>query len=752
MKLRQHRLLPALMAALGAVEPNSCWADSTLVLEEIVVTAQKRVESLADTPMTVNVVSGERIAEFATFSFEDINNMTAGLSISGSNFETDIATRGLGTDLNAAVAPRITVYLDGAIVQQERGLFSGLYDLQQLELLRGPQGTLYGQASPAGAITISSRDPDLEEIDAYIQQSFTDRQGSNTQAAISIPLIPDKLGVRIAGLYDTNENQDVRNITLDKDNENQTTAYRVVALWRPTDEFSLRVAYHDIDDEFDIDQVVKGNGIDFDDRKAVGDFEATMENDTELTIVEANYMFANDWSATLVASHQNNLVTREIDFDGSPVRGAEQWVVSDVPDVENYELRLASQGNGFWNWTVGGFFQDSESETPVYVDNYIVPLPGITVLAKVSGPAINDAQVYGLFSHNTIQLSAAGEITAGLRYNKAKRRNVQDFVLNYFLVNSDGSLRPVGGDTHEGVRPDDQKDDQDAVTGTLKYQYRFSEALMAYASYDRGWRAGSANISGRPNPPAFGVFDAEDSDNFEIGFKWGLLEGRGLLNVAAYYQVYSEFQYQANSVDYRLADGGIGLADPVVNVDEVESYGFDSDLTVLLAENWTLSAALSYNHAEISDAKNVPCSANEPLLDEPWDFKTCDLTGERAGEQPEWSGNLATEYSQDLGVLGGEWYLRALFNAESEYYSNSEGEDLDSYATLDVFFGLRSEAGTWDANLWVKNLFDASAELKTQRLPEVPDYGSSGAVDSGYTWVKRQLNPRTAGVTLSYYF
>ena len=127
-------------------------AQDSLVLEEIIVTAQKRVESLAETPMTVNVVTGEQIAESASFSFHDLSNLTAGLTIFGSGFDADIGTRGLGTDLNGPVTPRVTVYLDGAYISQQRALFSGIYDMAQVELLRGPQGTLYGQASPAGAL------------------------------------------------------------------------------------------------------------------------------------------------------------------------------------------------------------------------------------------------------------------------------------------------------------------------------------------------------------------------------------------------------------------------------------------------------------------------------------------------------------------------------------------------------------------------------------------------------------------------
>ncbi len=747
-----HTLLPLALIGLGVAGPARAQDNASLVLEEVIVTAQKRTESLADIPMTVNVVTGEKIADFASFSFSDISNMTAGLAISGTDFETNISTRGLGTDLNAAVASRVTLYLDGALISQERGLFSGLYDLQQLELLRGPQGTLYGQASPAGAITVRSRDPNLEEIDGYLQQSLTELQGSNTQFGVSLPLLENELSVRVSGLYDTNEHSDVENITLGKDDENDTKAFRVVALWHPNDEFSLRLAYHDIRDEFDIDPVVEGNGISFQDRKALGNYASTMKNNSDYTVLELNYTFSNNWTSTLLSSYQNNVITRDLDMDATEVRAQQQYVVSEIKELFNYEWRLASQAGEFWDWTIGAFYQDTNANTPVYVDTYVAPAPGFNVFARTIGPAKNDSEDIGVFSHNVFQLSQKATLTAGARYNRVKRGNLQDFYIEYFRLFDDDSLEYLGNLEIQGVVPQDQNSEEDAYTGTLKYQYRFTDELMGYASYDRGWRGGSANISGRPAPPVFGTFKPEDSDNIEIGLKWGLWGGRGMLSVAAYYQTYTDFQYQSDTVEYRAPGGTVNLGSPVVNVDKAESYGVDTDLTLLLSENWTLNAAVSYNKAELADAKNAPCTTGEPLPGGDWAFNTCDLTGQRAGDMPEWSANVITEYWQAIGTTGREWYARGLFNAESDYYSPSEYSNLDHYATLDAFLGLRSTSSGWDASVWVKNVTDETARLKTQRPDPIPDFENGGERDSGYIWVKRQLGPRMAGMTVTYRF
>lgn len=752
MRIASSSVLVSAIVALGVPLQSVAQSSGSLVLEEIIVTAQKRVESLADTPITVNVVTGEALDEFAIFSFDELSNMTAGLSISGTQFDTDIATRGLGTNLTAPISPRVTTYMDGTFIAQERNLFSGLYDLQQLELLRGPQGTLYGKSSPAGAITIRTTNPNLESIDGFIRQSFTDRDGSNTQVAASLPLIKNTLGLRVSGLYDNNENSGVTNVTLDEDSQTETKAYRIVLLWEPSSNFDARLSWHSIEDDADADIVVEGQGIDFDDRIALGDFDGAYENKAEFLIFESNYTFTNDWVATVSYSYQDASIDRFFDGDATEVQGREQFVPS---PTENsiYEFRLASQGNDFWDWTVGAYYGDAESNTGVEATTYVFDprIPGTPVRADTRSTASLTSEDWAVFSHNSISISDNGTLTLGLRYNDAKRNAEQPFVTNAFLLTDMGEVLVRSSET-DGVLPEVQQLEDDAFTGSIKYQHDLDEDLMAYAAFDTGWRDGSANIAGNPQPPVFGAFDSEDSYNLELGFKWRLWEGRGSFNFATYYQLYEQFHYQAASVSYRDLDGAVSLADPVVNVDEAISYGFDTDFAMLISENWNVSSSISFNQTELTKADAVACTTDAPVGDALWSFNTCDLNGDPAGGLPEWSANIASEYWGALTNLSSQWYVRGLLNMESEYYSPANREDLDSYASLDLYLGLRSVNSAWDANIWVKNIADESARLKDRALPDVPDYDNGVMITSPYVEIRRQLAPRTIGVTVSYNF
>jgi len=736
----------------GAVVHAAVEGKAPLMLEEIIVTAQKRLESLEETPITINVVTGDALDEYAVFSFDDLSNMVAGLSISGSNFDSDIATRGLGTNLTAPVSPRVTTYMDGTFIAQSRNLFSGLFDLQQLELLRGPQGTLYGKSSPAGAITITTANPNLEKIDGFIRQSFTDQDGSNSQIAASLPLIKNELGLRLSGLYDNNENSGVYNRTRDENAETKTRAYRAVLLWEPTNNFDARLSWHHIKDDADADPVVEGPDLDFDDRIALAEFNSTYKNKAKFLILESNYTFANDWVTTFSYSYQDAAIDRYFDQDATAVRAREQYVPSPT-ESDIYEIRLASQGNDLWDWTVGAFYGDADSTTGVEATTFVFDprIPGTVVRADTSSTASLTSEDWALFSHNSIYVNEKGTLTVGLRYNDAKRDAKQPFLTNAFLLTEAGEVLVRSSET-DGVLPEAQSLSDHAITGSLKYQHNLNDDLMAYAAFDTGWRDGSANIAGNPQPPVFGAFDSEDSYNLELGFKWQLWEGRGLFNFATYYQIYDQFQYQAAGVSYRDEDGTVSLADPVVNVDEAISYGFDTDFSVLISEYWSLTSSLSYNQTELTDAKSVACTDGGVISEQLFSFNTCDLTGERAGGLPEWSANIASEYWGSVESMSSEWYLRSLLNAESEYFSPTFRKDLDSYVTLDFYAGLRSANGVWDLSVWVKNIADESAKLKDRALPDIPDYENGVMMTSPYVEIRRQLAPRTIGVTFAYNF
>ncbi len=222
----------------------------SLMLEEVVVTAQKKEETLVEAPLTVNVVSGEQIRDFDMFQADELSKLTAGVEIRNQgDANTGVALRGVGTLAQQAAPSRVGVYLDdwyGGF--STNFIFKQMFDIKRVQILRGPQGTLYGQPSPTGALIMETGDPNLSEIEGYITGSYQDPEGYNLQGAISVPLIENELGLRLAVLSDQRETG-LENIVRGKDNEINSDGYRAKLLWEPTDTFSAKLGWTHVESQ-----------------------------------------------------------------------------------------------------------------------------------------------------------------------------------------------------------------------------------------------------------------------------------------------------------------------------------------------------------------------------------------------------------------------------------------------------------------------------------------------------------------------
>ena len=203
----------ASIVALATVVPAYA-QDSEAAVEEVIVTAQRREQRIQDVPMTVSAVSGAALEEFNIFTMTDVQTLTPGLVLDGSDGRVARASlRGVTYDPDAAALAGTVGFYFNELPIDAAYAFRSLYDVGQIEVLRGPQGTLRGQPSPAGAVTITSRSPNYSEYGGSLSQSLSDASLINTQAVINIPIIQDKLAIRLAGVYDSTDGNQVRRRT-----------------------------------------------------------------------------------------------------------------------------------------------------------------------------------------------------------------------------------------------------------------------------------------------------------------------------------------------------------------------------------------------------------------------------------------------------------------------------------------------------------------------------------------------------------
>ena len=759
----------ALAAALSIAAAPSV---AQLVLEEVVVTAQKRSENVQDIAATVNVISGKDIEKYQAFDFSSIQQQTAGLTLASPNARNNIiAMRGVSVDPESGTATAVDTYWNDAIVRPDVA-FTQMYDLERIEILRGPQGTLQGRTSPAGAINIITKRADVDEAKGYIQLSAADNDGLNAQVAYGAPLIEGTLAVRVAADYDRSNGPNIQNLTTGfDDQEYETKSGRLSAAWNVTDTFNTQLIYQYLDQDLDDPKAM--SGVDQQGGRPTlvpTDLKAlALTNDTaELDFNVANLIM--DWE---VLDHEVTGIVGYTDSSKKAYTAADRAdslryfvPATTAPTYQNsqtdvtsysYELRLASQDNDFWDYLVGVYYQDQNTDTTFYANSVLLTqLPGVGFKTKSVLPV--NANNFAIFTFNTLQLTQDIQLEAGLRWTKYD--GYAQATVNYGGANDPGPLpsKKVVNDLFASRFPivgiSNPNTNANAVTGSLKLRYEWRDEVSLYAAYNRGYRPGgtsivpSPNIEFLPDPDAFLTYDEETSDAIELGAKSTLWDDRATLNVALYYQKFDGYLGFTRGVQV-VNDAGepVDLPGGIVYNGDANIWGIEVEGKVLLSERWDAGGALSYNKGEW-DGATQPCNdrvGNEVI-------GSCDIDGQPIGGEPEWSLSLNSEYFYPLKST--ELYLRGLFkytddrlNTDASAGIGNVRSEFNSYQTLDLFTGLRSNDFAWDVSLWVKNVTDED-EVIYQQGPDQYDIALSGG---SYTQTNI-LRERTFGMTARYNF
>jgi iron complex outermembrane receptor protein len=761
--------------AAMAVSPFAAHA-APAVLEQVIVEAQKKVENVQDTPIAIQAMTGEQFAQTASFNLSELARSTAGLSFD-TGVQTDIRLRGTSTVAGAPVSLRTNIYVDGALIEQPRAVFAAQYDISAFEILKGPQGTLYGKSSPTGTINIRTQNPNLSEVDGYVSGSVGELDLRNTQFGISLPIIENELGIRLAGVYDEAKTG-IENATDGSEATNRGTGARITVLWQPNDDFSARLSYTYTERSTSPVYSIDGQGYSYDDDKATANFKDADFTRDQLAILELSYAIDDHMSLTSVTAFEDQYYTNDQDMDGQDsdalylaprpqggvyngLRGGDQQRVNiNIPTNIQQDLRLASEDNDFWDWQLGGYYKYNKTKTPINVKKFSA--------ANQSSVSIESAYVglteeWAAYTHNTFKFTDEFNLIVGLRAMRQRANSLQP---------TDGCLIPgaapgdcrdaqilnlvdIGALRANGIPLDEQMSYSQPITGTLKAQYFFDVDLAGYISLDRAYRTGAANLNLQGNiPDDFIILGPEASKSVEVGLKGSFWDQRARFSLAVFDQIYTGFQQDIQNVT--VADPLLGSANAnsfVVNAKEAEIRGLEAELTALVLDSWQLSASITYNDAKFNDFKDNPCTSSGAL---DWtngpQYNTCDLSGEALPLAPKWAGVLTSNFSMPApGLDGVDWYFNTLINAKSNQVDKVTRRTLGGYATVDFFTGLRVlESTGWDVNIWLKNAFDRRV---ITRIFNSTDFNPDLAGQSPTAFDMVTTNPpRQLGVTGTYRF
>lgn len=768
MNISRNKLAVAIMASALSYQA----AAEDFALEEIVVTAQKKSESLMDVPVSVTAVTGEKLDDIGGFQLTDIAKATSGLQIDN---DGNVSLRGVDSGLASFTAgQRVTTYFNGSYVANQAEFWLTNYDMDRIEILRGPQGTLYGASSPSGAIVAYPKKPSTTETEGYIRQTFGQQNLSNTQFAYSTPIVEDVLAIRIAGNYD--ENNSIGGEYLDgPDFLKRTESARFSVVWTPSDTLDINLVHSYTDTNNNTPNNAsggfnQGNGLETKDRVAANNVESIYKSRINTTILGFDWDlgFADFISQSYYSESTSDVP--QIDTDFTPTAHEISGGGGDVRTY-NQEFRLSSLGNEKWDWVVGAYHARSETtltgnleSVAGFTDNAlgVVPLP-VYVNEDIDFQSVTKTRTESnaLFTHNTFYLTDELTLIAGLRWNKGRRIANSEATSIHTFYEPFGFVLPSPLEISVPINTDNDSIKTINWTGTVKLKYDISEDQNVYLTYDRGVRAGSntGDLSGAVarNAPSKLLFSNEYANSLELGYKASLMGNKLNISSALFHTRFKDFQVNSSATS---SSGQVIRF--IENAPEARTTGIDFEANFLATENLLISSSISYSRSKFEDFSEASIVDPSATI-APGEVATGDLSGKDiGGSSPRLTATFSANYSQQTDFYNSEWYLNGLMNFSGKRTNPFSNTSTGGLTTFDISTGLRTDS--WDFKLWVKNVFDKDAAIAANEntqyhIPNTaivsgstPAGTESVTVPSGYTSGSLYTNPRQLGVTATYNF
>jgi iron complex outermembrane receptor protein len=718
-------------AAAGGVQAADDAEEVTL--EEVVVTAQFREQNLQDAPLAITAISAEMLQARSQTNIAEVANQAPSVTLKpqagiyGPSLAASI--RGVGQfDYNPALEPGVGVYVDDVYFATLTGSIFDLLDLDRVEILRGPQGTLAGRNSIGGAVKLYSKKPEGSDT-GQISGTYGSRDRTDLRGSVDLGL-SDQLALRVAGVakrqdgyitrYDygcLNPDSGIPQIlaagdgcVLGKEGEVNYQAVRAQLRYRPSDNLDINIA-GDFTNES---------------RSAAGQVlrVANYTGTNDINPFPGDFPFDSRWKcgpycnyATYISYadgvRPNSLSDGRTTFDGFGFSGNIEWKLTDTlrltsisayreyetrfstdndlsplahsfgrSDVSfhsfSQELRLSgSVGDGKVEYTIGGFYMDQKSVAGSYQDLRYSPL----AVFQQWDPVNADTQA--VFAHVSWSVTDALTLTGGVRYTDEHK----DYTFT--------RLTPSGAVQNPALHGQTGSYDGDRVDYRANVQYAFTDRVNAYVQFSTGFKGGG--ISPRPfNAAQVRPFGPETLDSWEVGLKSDLFDRKMRLNVAAFYSTYDDIQLTLSTCPQF---GGPGPCALVTSAGDAKVKGVELETMLRPVDGLSIDASVSwldFEYQNIDPAAGGPGLPTGPQLDH------------RTPYTPEWKASLGIQYEISLG---GDLSLTPRLDAsyQGDMYSNATNalsNLIESYTLANARLIFRNDARDLEIAAEVTNLFD----------------------------------------------
>ena len=710
------------------------------VIEEVIVTAEKRSESRQDVSKAVTALSSEEIERKNIVDFVGLSAIAPGVTVAkNEGYKTIISIRGVGdeTNQNAIAAPSVALHMDGIFIASKFSLRTDFIDLDRIEVLRGPQGTLFGQNSTGGTVNVINTAPTFEDLSGKVDLTLGDYDLVKLRGGVNVP-ISDTVATRFSWVTTDHEGFTENLVNgQDLDDTNHST-FRTDWLFDISDNSSLRLfaQFFEADNN---GAAMKGlDDPTLNPRKLKQDSASVYELTSEIIagIFNTDLGFANLKILTSI-QEDDIYVSRDNDrhnygdvhssgpMEGFPYNRAEYRPETSLVETSTFEINLISNEPLFGNtdWILGAFYFDHEIENHIYevkdvnnnkqaalMDGQFTPYVHAPICATSPFEGIcfaaYDAEIgfvseaypsresQSLYGQATVNIDDANRAIFGFRYTEDEfSSNVTNFFgLQQYLI----------------------QDELDETTGRIAYERDLDEDTMVYVSYTKGFKPGGSNLTfgwpvdderefgALPAPQlVFPFFQSEMIDAFEVGLKTDFLEGRMRANISAFAYDYENLQFQSTDPDvYR---GG------VANIPESEMKGLELELISLISDSLSFDLRVAYLDTEITSSYEALDNLNAELYffgEEPIRYSLReDIRGNELAKSPELTANMGLVYTTpiDSGLLTitAELIHRGAF--QQRVFNNPIVDQVDAYTIYNLTASLDLIGDKWGVDLLLLN-------------------------------------------------
>lgn len=752
--------LSAVSLTGGAALAQSAPPASATQLDEVVVTATRREQRLQDVPVSVTAVSGEALEKTNFREVSDLQYVAPNVTFSSTNPVSNgggYQVRGVGTQTyDGGVEQTVGLVVDGVVIGLPRDPgATGFADIERVEVLRGPQGTLFGKNASAGVIQIVSKNPRIGEFSGNLDAAYGERNEQIARGAVNIPL-GSTAALRVAGFHSSQDGAIPYVLHSGHVGDRDNQGVRGKLLWQPTDALSLMLTgeyqtgfardsviihqlgtnarYNALFDQFPIKPGP-------DSYRAYDDGDWTADTTVKGVSLQADYRLG-DFTLTSITAYRASEMTQLSDIDHAPINIFNNSDGGLDSHQFTQELRLTSPAGERLEYVAGLFYYKTDikgwttqgGDILKFVYNNAAYPPAVLYGERIQS---SETESYAAYGQATYALTDQVKLIGGLRYTNDKVDG--SLVINPVpgrLVLGAGGMVPYSGQVSA-----------DNVSGRAGVQYQPSRNLMFYGTYSTGYKGPAIDsLNG-----VIKEVRPETVESYEAGVKSTLWNGRWMLNAAVYSSDFKDFQAQA--LDMTSATPRLGLT----NAGLMRARGVELETNLRLTPHLTIGGSASYNDAEYKDYIGS-CYTGQPVS--PVAGQGCylqpgtagvyvaNLAGERLANAPKWSYNLRAAYERPVGG-GLKIDASTNWSWRDDAYSLTadKASIVGAYGMLNANLGIGAENGSWRLGLYGRNVLDQMFYASVPSLNLLNAFNTGGR--------ERVISPdafRTIGMKLSVAF